>query len=169
MWFVIWTSSSHEENCIKLLNERFPDLFDRAFVPKRTVNRKRAGEWVLERVALFPGYLFIDTDSDRIEQLATNLRNISGFNIVLSTDGDYLPLTDAESAFAEKIYEANGTFDVSTGIIEGDSITVTSGPLMGLEGAIRKIDRHKRIAYLELDMFGIKTKTTVSLEIVEKR
>ena len=66
---------------------------------------------MLERVALFPGYLFIDTDSDRIEQLATNFRNISGFNIVLSTDGDYLPLTDAESAFAEMIYEANGTFD----------------------------------------------------------
>lgn len=169
MWYVIWTASSHEDKCIRLLDERFSDLYDRVFVPKRAVGRKRAGVWVTELSALFPGYLFIDTDAERIEELATKLRNISGFNIVLTTDGEFLPLTDSESAFADKIYQTNGTFDVSTGIIEGDRIIVTAGPLMGLEGAIKKIDRHKRLAYLELDMFGIKTKTTVSLEIVEKR
>ena len=169
MWFVIWTSTSREEACIKLLDERFKKLFDRAFVPKRALSRKRGKEWKIEETALFPGYLFIDTDEDRIEDLAAKLRSISGFNIVLSTDGGFLPLTPGESAFAEQLYGGGGTFDTSTGIIEGDKVIIQGGPLIGLEGAITKIDRHKRRAYIELNMFGVKTKTSVSLEIVEKR
>ena len=169
MWYVIWTSSSHEDLCIKLLEERFDGLYSRAFVPKRAVSKKRGKEWVTEETALFPGYLFVDVEEEDIETLATGLRNISGFNILLTTDGKFLPLTEEESIFAEKLFASEGTFDISTGIIEGDKITVTGGPLIGQEGFITKIDRHKRLAYLELDMFSVKTKTTVSLEIVEKR
>ena len=40
---------------------------------------------------------------------------------------------------------------------------------MGQEGLIRKIDRHKRVAYLEFDMFDQVIKGSVGLEIVEKR
>ena len=43
-----------------------------------------------------------------------------------------------------------------------------SGPLQGMEGAIRKIDRHKRIAVLSLDMFGRTVDMKVGLEIIEK-
>ena len=169
MWFVIWTSSSHEDSCIKLLNEHYSSYFERAFVPKRMISKKKGKEWITEEGALFPGYVFVDSDAERVEELASRLRNISGFNVVLSTDGDYLPLTPGESDFADRLYDEGGCFDVSVGIIEGDKIIVTGGPLIGMEGCIKKIDRHKRKAYLEIDMFGVKTKTTVSLEIVEKR
>ena len=40
--------------------------------------------------------------------------------------------------------------------------------LQGMEGAIRKIDRHKRIAVLSLDMFGRTVDMKVGLEIIEK-
>ena len=68
----------------------------------------------------------------------------------------------------EDLYGKKGLFDLSEGIIEGDRIIVTSGPLVGNEGSIRKIDRHKRLAYLEFDMFGQDVKAAVGLEIVEK-
>ena len=169
MWYVIWTATSHEDLCIKLLEERFHTLYSRAFVPKRAVSKKRGKEWITEETALFPGYLFVDSDEEQIEELATKLRNISGFNILLSTDGKFLPLTESESEFAEMLYGSDGVFDLSVGIIEGDNIIIQGGPLTGLEGCITKIDRHKRKAYIELDMFGVKTKTCVGLEIVERR
>ena len=168
MWFVIWTSTSRENNALDLVKERLSDLADRIFVPQRTISIKRGKEWVLERTALFPGYLFVDTDPERIEILAGKMRSLSGFNVVLSTDDKFLPLNEQETAFIEEIYGAGGSFDASVGIIEGEQIKITSGPLMGLEGSITKIDRHKRRAYLELNMFGVKTKTSVSLEIIEK-
>ena len=58
---------------------------------------------------------------------------------------------------------------MSEGIIEGDQIIVTRGPLCGKEGLIQKIDRHKRKAWLEMKMFGREQRVEVGLEIVEKR
>ena len=40
---------------------------------------------------------------------------------------------------------------------------------MGQEGRIKKVDRHKRMAYLEFTMFNQVIHGTVGLEIVEKR
>ena len=62
-----------------------------------------------------------------------------------------------------------GSFDLSTGYIEGDKIVITSGPLKGMEGLIRKIDRHKRKAYLKLSFFDREIMTSVGLEITEKK
>ena len=48
------------------------------------------------------------------------------------------------------------------------AVMVTDGPLKGHEALIRKINRYKRVAYLDMRMFG-RTKTIkVGLEIVRK-
>ena len=48
-------------------------------------------------------------------------------------------------------------------------IIVLKGPLVGREGWIRKINRRKRTAYLEIDMFGRTIQTKIGLGIVRKR
>ena len=58
--------------------------------------------------------------------------------------------------------------EMSSGIIENDRVRILSGPLMGMEGNIRRIDRHKRIAYLEIEMFGRTVEMKVRLEIIRK-
>ena len=57
---------------------------------------------------------------------------------------------------------------MSTGVIEGDEVVVLNGPLMGRTSLIKKIDRHKRLAYLELEMLGRKKTIKVGLEIIAK-
>ena len=39
---------------------------------------------------------------------------------------------------------------------------------MGYEGGIQKIDRHKRLAYVEIKMLGRTTVVKLGLEIVSK-
>ena len=58
--------------------------------------------------------------------------------------------------------------EMSVGYIEGDACTVTSGPMQGFTGVIKKIDRHKKIAVLEVEFFGRNTEVTVGLEIISK-
>ena len=58
---------------------------------------------------------------------------------------------------------------MSTGVIEGDKVLVLNGPLMNHEGLIRKIDRHKRMAYLEIEILGRMKTVKIGLEIVAKR
>ena len=58
--------------------------------------------------------------------------------------------------------------EMSCGIIENDRVQIVSGPLTGMEGSIRRIDRHKRIAHLEIEMFGRTVEMKVGLEIIIK-
>ena len=57
---------------------------------------------------------------------------------------------------------------MSVGVMEGDRIIVKEGPLVGMEGKIKKIDRHKRMAILEVELVNRVSEMKVGLEIVEK-
>lgn len=164
MWYVIWTSTGSEKKALEGISD--DPLAKRVFIPRRAVQIKRNGEWVKVEKPLFPGYLFVDTDE--VESLADEVRKIEGFNKILTVNKEFCPLYDRDADLIESLYGNGGLFDVSEGMIEGDRIIVTSGPLKGQEGLIKKIDRHKRLAYLESDMFGQTIRAAVGLEIVEK-
>ena len=163
MWYVVWTSTGSERKS----QETLKDLVNRVFIPRKIVNIKVKGEWTSVEKPLFPGYLFVDTEN--VEELVVNLRQKEDFNQVLSTDKKYFPLYEKDAVLAEKMYNENGVFDISEGYINGDKVIVTSGPLCGLEGYIKKINRHKRLAYLEFDMFEQKMNIALGLEILDKR
>ena len=74
-----------------------------------------------------------------------------------------------EIEFLQQFGKEDQIVEMSKGIIENDRVIITSGPLKGNEALIKKIDRHKRRAYLEIEMFGRKVETQVGLEVVEKR
>ena len=57
---------------------------------------------------------------------------------------------------------------LGTGIIESDQVRILTGPLQGMEGCIRKIDRHKRKARVSVEMFGRSVDMEVGLEIISK-
>ena len=165
MWYVIWTSTGSEKKAVSAIQE-FSEQ-ERCFVPRRRLPIKKNGVWQQVEKPLFPGYIFVDTD--RVEELAIHLHKIEGFHHVLSVEKEFCPLRDNEAELIENLYLKEGLFDFSEGLIVGDKIVVTSGPLVGHEGAIKKIDRHKRLAYLEFSMFDQTIKATVGLEIVEKK
>ena len=54
----------------------------------------------------------------------------------------------------------------SSGIIEGDKIHVTDGPLKGYESIIKRVNRHKRQAVIEIEFIGDRRQVSVPLEVV---
>lgn len=165
MWYVIWTSTGSERKALEAIQS--DSLVKRCFIPRRAVQIKKNGQWIRQEKPLFPGYFFVDTDN--AEELSDQVRKIEGFNKILTVEKVFCPLPERDAAMIEDLYGKEGLFDLSEGIIEGDRIIVTSGPLMGNEGTIKRIDRHKRLAYLDFDMFGQNVKAAVGLEIVEKK
>ena len=163
MWYVIWTSTGSERKTCEAVSSKVK----RAFVPTKTVAKKTEGKWSETDKPLFPGYLFADTDD--IDSLSAFLWKMEGFGKVLDTEREIYPIYGDEEEFVERLYERGGSFDLSTGYIEGERIVITSGPLKGMEGLIRKIDRHKRTAYLRLSFFEREIMTSVGLEITEKK
>lgn len=157
------------ESRVKCLVERLlEDEVRECFIPRREVMRRVDGEWVSVTERLFPGYLFITTDD--VLRVSERLRRVPEFTRLLGkSDDKVLPLSPDEVSWLNALLEpVSKTVEMSAGVIEGDRVVVTEGPLVGREALISKINRYKRVAYLDMRMFG-RTKTIkVGLEIVRK-
>lgn len=125
-----------------------------------------SGQWHIQESILFPGYVFLITQNP--EKLVNGLRKVIGLTKLIGTGDEIVPLVQEEIDLLMKIGTDKQLVEMSSGIIENDRVQILSGPLMGMEGNIRRIDRHKRIAYLEIEMFGRTVEMKVGLEIIRK-
>lgn len=167
MWYVVQVRTGTEESirqqCEKNIDK---EVMERCFIPCYEERRHIRGEWITLKKVLFPGYVFVVTD--KLDKLYQNLKSIIGLTKLLGTGREIVPLTEEEERFLKKFGGGEQVVVMSEGIIEQSQVKVTSGPLMGMEGYIRKIDRHKRKAWLEMELFGRKQMVQVGLEIVAK-
>lgn len=93
---------------------------------------------------------------------------MQGLAKLIGTGDEIVPLSSEEIDFLKRFGGEKQVVEMSEGIIEHSKVNITSGPLQGMEGFIKKIDRHKRKAYLEIPMFGGMQNVQVGLEIVAK-
>ena len=169
MWYVIWTTTGCEQKLGHWIRDYVPaEYYDDCFVPLIDQNKKVNGVWKTVHKTLFPGYMFVNTDAERIESFAERIRHLDQFAVVLSTDDKFTPVKDEEVFLIENAYANNGVLSSSIGIIEGDKVKILSGPLIGKEGLIRSINRHKRTAIIELNLFGRTSDIKIGLEIISK-
>ena len=167
-WYVAQVRSG-QERLVRNFCREFIDstVMDECFLPEYETMWKHAGEWKPVKKLLFPGYVFLV--SNHAEDLAKSLEG-APYSVRLLGAGEdtYTALADGERDWFLSFMDGKHCVRMSEGYIEGDKVIVTRGPLLGLEGDIRKIDRHKRRAYLDATMFGRTLPISVGLEVVRK-
>lgn len=169
MWYVVQTVGGREKRARSLMDKLVDGtVLTEAFIPQRRVMHRVKGEWKPVDEVLLPGYLFVRTPN--VGRLSRELRSVPAFTRLLGNDDRFIPLNRNEIAFLNAFTkEGDRTIDMSEGVIEGDQVIILNGPLMDHEGLIKKVDRHKRVAYLNVQMFGRVKTVKVGLEIVQKR
>ncbi len=168
MWYVIQVRTGTEEKiCIQCKKTIPKSIMEHCFIPHYEEKRKIQGKWKTLQHVLFPGYVFVITNE--IDKLRDKLKSVIGMTRLIGSGDDVVPLTDQEIALLLSFGGDKQLIEMSEGIIIGDMIIINSGPLKGKEGYIRKINRHKRKAWLEIPFFGSMQTVQVGLEIVEKR
>lgn len=155
------------ENLGREKNENSTGIIERCFIPRYEESKRYKGEWHKKTKILFPGYVFVV--SSNVRQLFSGLKSVIGMTKLLGNGDAIVPLTLEETDFLLQFGGKDQVVKLSEGIIENDRVIVTNGPLKGYEGLICKVDRHKKMAWLEMMMFGRLQKIEVGLEIVEKR
>ncbi len=168
MWYVAQVQSGREsvtqDLCRRMVSA---DAMQECFMPETEVQWKIRGEWRLVRRLLFPGYLFFVTDD--VDELHKQLSRVPmPIRLLGNEENSFFPLTDKERDWFLSFMDCDHVVRMSEGYINGERVVVTRGPLMGLEGDIRKIDRHKRRAYIDVDLFGRTVPASIGLEIVRK-
>ncbi len=167
MWYVIQVRTGTEERIRLQCRQKIrPSVMRRCVIPYYEKMRRYEGAWHKEEKVLFPGYVFLV--SDDVDQLFHSLKKVIGLTKLIGTGQEIVPLTMQEIALIKKLCGDAELAEISQGLIQGGKIKVTCGPLQGLEGCIRRIDRHKRVAYLELEMMGRLVETQVGLEVLAK-
>ena len=164
--YVLQVTPGHERAMAKRLKALAgPELVRDCFTLGYQILRKNQGIWTLVTETMFPGYLFVA--SDDIDAFQKSLKQSTAFARLLGADRHVFALQPEEVAFVRDFGGPGHVVAFSRGIIENGRTVVHEGPLRGHVGRIRKIDRHKRIAYLDIGLLDQK-QVRVGLEIAHK-
>ncbi len=167
MWYVVQVMGGQERQTLDLIARlKGGGALSDAFIPQREIMRHVEGEWVRQRENLFPGYVFVDTRKP--DELFTQLGKVPAFTRLLGSEDAFVPLSREEQAVVQALIGDDHIAEVSEGIIEGGEVRILSGPLRDHDAIIAKIDRHKRCAYVRVNMLGREVDIKLGLEIVRK-
>ena len=168
MWYVVQVATGREQAACGLIGERVDSaLLKECFVPRRTVAYKEADGWKTVEEPLFPGYVIVDTGQPK--RLHGHLLALPDFARLLDVDGEFLPLDDEEVAWIDAFtHRGHRVVDMSRAVVEGGIVRIVSGPLVGKEAQVKRINRRKRRAILELRILGRIAEVPVGLEILRK-
>lgn len=171
-WFVFYVKTGKEQTTCDFLNKLINIEESVAFIPQVEMIFKSSKCTSKYLRPMFPGYVFIDSSiNERVfVGLAYKVKRFSNCILKLlgAEDINYMKLSNYEKKFLLGFLNKEFVTESSKGFIVGDKVFVTSGPLQGRESVIKKINRHKRRAEIELMCLGDIRRISVALEIVSK-
>lgn len=169
--YVLFTESGQEQDVLHAVQTWLLRPDERIYCPTRVlVKRVRGRDTVVEQ-NLYPGYLFIDTDHpmDLLQRgKCSKGKILFHYTRLLLTDRELHPLSQQEQSLLRHLLGADDTCHMSKGYLEGDQVVLTEGPLIGMEGCIRSINRHKKTAKITTRILDRDVNVVVGLEIVKK-
>lgn len=167
MWYVIQVLTGDEERVSKRCrNALVPETFREVFVPRYLCMKRYQGKWHEEMRVLFPGYFFVDTEQPGEVQEALSV--LSRLVKPVCVGKEFVPIYEREQEFLAEMMDAGHVIPMSTGNLVGDQCHIYRGPLQGKTAYICRLDRHKRIAEMEVQLLGESRRVKVGLEIVRK-
>lgn len=166
MWYVIQVVNGREDAMCELIERVVPSgIIEELFAPQYETEIKKNGSWLRVNKPLLPGYLICVTRDPRAVE--HHLLQIGEFARVLSQGGDFVPLAkDEVELIAGFTHKGERVVPMSECLKEGDRVVVTKGPLLGHEGLIKSINRHKNTAFLEFDLCGRRVTTRMGCAVL---
>ena len=167
MWYVVLAGKGREKTAIdKCRNALSVDAAVDIFAPAYQHVRKYAGQWNLEEDVLFPGYVFIESNTPA--ELEKQLMRIPTTVTPVRIGGGFNPIYEEEKSVLKALMDEAYCIKMSSGVIVDDRLIIEHGPLDKCIPRIIRIDRHKRIAELEIQLWKEPRRMKAGLEVKAK-
>ncbi|WP_143753874.1 hypothetical protein [Collinsella sp. An271] len=143
-WYLLRMPEGREASLCTELKRLLPaSILADAFVLRKERWMKRGGTWFLEPVNMYRGYAFaISRDA---AGLAKELSRLTLPVELVGTDTrSWAPLSDEAAVWYASVTDDRHVIRSSTAVIVDGVLHVQSGPLVGQEPRISKVDRHRR-------------------------
>jgi len=168
-YYAVQVKTRGEEKYIRRFRILNPGCSIEIYFPKRTITVRRRGVMTQTTPAVFPGYLFLESDDQLLRSYQWQFRRTDGFYRFLKSNQDIRPLSgrDLETVlhFIKRAGPLAGLSQVY--FDENSRIVVVEGPLAGLEGNIIKVDKRKRRAKIKLDLYDNSFTIDLGFELME--
>jgi len=174
-WYALFVMTGQEHKVASTISRYWQIDGLRPFVPMFDARFKKANKVLSEKRRWIPGYVFLESEMSGIELYMQIKPHVSRTESALkllrygtgNTDLSF-EIQETERNFLQQLLNDEQCVEMSHGYIKGTSIVVTDGPMVGMEGLIKKVNRHKMEAVIDAFMFGNIREVTIGLEIVSK-
>lgn len=166
MWTILKCRPEEMGDFIKICRRQIPkEILGEIFTFTCERMRRYEGSWHTETIEMFPGYVFIETGN--IAALSEWLKRCA-FPKGAAEGSGLRQVEPGEEELLKKLCGRQHHLGMSRGYIRDGTPYIVQGPLVGMERRIRKIDRHKRIAWIGYPSDESRPPFTAGLEITSK-
>ena len=136
---------------------------------RRNMPIKKAGIVKYKLEPIFPGYLFLESET-LANELFWGLRTSPGFFRVLPDPKAAKPLEGRDLATLKHFMSFGNVAELSkVHFDDNDRIVVHEGPLKGLEGRVVKVDKRKGRAKVKLDLYDESFLIDLAFEVLDQK
>ena len=190
-WYAFYVKTGYEHSVKNWLNKSFEKETLYPMVPQRIVPEKKNGEIMRVEKDLFPGYIFVKTDMNFSKyyfirshsKIIRMLNYLNKIDLMYDRSGSPRksrdPLENREEALCFKkipeeeitiilrLLNQNEQIDFSQVYTQDSKVYVESGPLKGMEGIVKKVDKHKRRVKVLVSLMGDERMIDLGIELIE--
>ena len=168
-YYALQVKTGGEEKFMRLFRAQNPGVTLPLHFPQRYLDLRRGGKIIPSRLAIFPGYIFLESDEPSILPYLGAFRKTKGFYRFLRSNDDIIPLQNRDLELVLHFIKIGPVAGKSKVYYDENSrIVVVSGPLSGLEGRIIKADKRKGRAKIKLDLYGDSFCIDLAFEVLVK-
>lgn len=145
----IFCRSGKEKEVARQLEQKCSGC--RAVVAEKIRYRRSHGMATLEKVILFPGYVFFKCPPEQSPETIFPSKDV--YRILRTGDGSW-ELQGFDREIAKQFVTAGGTIDISKAFYDGDRIRIKEGFLKQYEGYIVRVNHRMKTAQINVPLDG---------------
>jgi transcription antitermination factor NusG len=162
-WYAIWTHSQ----CEQLVGDQLAAKGFELFLPRTTTWKQRAGQRRATQRPLFPGYLFVHHELDKMSYV--EVIKARGVVRVLGERWDSLaPIPHEEIDAIRRVVLSGEPIETHPHLTAGDRVRIASGPLEGVTGVFVRSKPTKGLLVLSIDLLQRSVAVEVPAALVEE-
>ena len=158
-----WFIAKIKPNSYNLASQNLERQGFETFLPKMEITQRLKNKFILKRVYVFPGYIFLCFDPQIISW--TKVNSTYGVSKILAFNKKPSEISSDLILELKFRYEINNQSKQKENLEKGDSIKFYAGPFVDLIAKIESVDKNNRIWVLLEAMGGDRR---VKLKNVEK-
>lgn len=163
-WYSLFVYTGKEEYVEEWLRLYFDESIMRLLIPKRRLTERKEGKVHHILKKMFPGYILIQTEMS--DEIYYTIKRIPDLIQVLNSGETYTKIPDEEMECTLRLLGDRDVMDYSKVYLVNSRVIVKSGPLLGMEGLIKSVDKRKNRVKILVPFMGAEKEIDVGIEIM---